>query len=229
MAKQATTRPATGAGSKERGKTRSQLLDAGLNLFSGKGFDGVVIAELEEAVGLKPGSGSFYRHFADKEALLKAIMEREIERARQRRASEQDAFSHAGKNIRTALADQFRLILKGLRENAERINLLSRGVDHFPGLKRELRKSLAQDATLAISRVYAERMQTGELIKADPRALAMLVQSALYGFVRAEAALGRPANQQAAEDALIETLLLLMVREPRARPAAVKAVSSRKK
>lgn len=218
MARQGQPRRTGGPGSKERGKTRALLMEAGLNLFSRKGFDGVAVGELEEAVGLKAGSGSFYRHFADKEALLKAIMEREIEQARQRRASEQNALADPGNDIRTALAGQFRLTLQGLRENAERINLLSRGAEHFPALRRELRKSLVQDALQAVSAVYRARMQAGELVEADPQALAAVVQSALYGYVSAEAAFGKPSNPQASEEALIETLLLMLVRPVRDRP-----------
>lgn len=219
MVKKAVPRRMSGPGSKERGKTRSLLLDAGLALFSRKGFDGVAVGDLEEAVGLTPGSGSFYRHFADKEALLKAIMEREIEQARQRRSTEQDALVDTGMDIRVALARQFRLTLQGLRENAERINLLGRGADHFPQLKRELRKSLVQDALQAVSRAYDARIRAGELIAADPGALAAVVQSALYGYVSAEMAFGRPANPQAAEDALVDTLVQMLVREPATRPA----------
>ena len=225
MAKQGQPRRTGGPGSKERGKTRLLLLDAGLNLFSSRGYDGVAVGELEEAVGLKPGSGSFYRHFADKEALLKAIMEREIEQARQRRSSEQTALADAGRDIRVALVEQFRLTLQGLRQNTERINLLSRGADHFPALRRELRKSLVQDALQAVSNVYRARMQAGELIEADPQAVASVVQSALYGYVSAEAAFGKPANPQAAEAALIETLVLMLVRPAPERPPAGRVAS----
>jgi len=212
MPGKAQPRPKGGPGSKERGKTRTLLMDAGLNLFSRKGFDGVGVSELEEAVGLKAGSGSFYRHFADKEALLKAIMEREIERARERRSGEQGALADPARDIRAALAEQFRMTLLGLRANAERINLLSRGADHFPALQRDLRKSLVQDAVQAVAAVYRARIQSGDLVDVDPQALAAVVQSALYGYVSAETAFGKPAKAQAAEDALIATLVQLLAR-----------------
>lgn len=223
MAKPAEQRHLSGPGSKERGKTRTLLIDAGLHLFSCKGFDGVSVGELEEAVGLKSGSGSFYRHFADKEALLKAIMEREVDNARGRRSSEQDALADASRDIRAALTEQFRLTLRGLRENAERINLLSRGAEHFPELKAELRKSLVQDALESISRVYSQRMTAGELIDADPQALAVVVQSAMYGYVVAEAAFGSSPDPQAEEDALVNAMVSMLVRKSHKRPAPEKA------
>jgi AcrR family transcriptional regulator len=219
MAKRVQTGRSGGPGSKERGKTRALLMDAGLRLFSRKGFDGVGVSELEEAVGLKPGSGSFYRHFADKGALLKAIMEHEIELAHQRRSGEQSGLMETGRDIRTALAAQFRLTLQGLRQKTELINLLSRGADHFPALLRELRKSFVQDGLQTIAEAYHARIQAGDLVEADPQALAAVVQSALYGYISAEAIFGKPANAQAAEEALIATLVQLLVRPTRGKPA----------
>lgn len=215
MATPAEPRPTAGPGSKERGKTRSLLIEAGLHLFSRKGFDGVSVAELEAAVGLKAGSGSFYRHFADKEALLKAIMEREVESARARRSSELDALADADRDIRAALVAQLRLTLRGMRDNLERASLLSRGAEHFPELKAELRQRLVQDALESIERVYRQRIQAGELIDADPQALAVVVQSAIYGYAVAEAGFGRSPDPQAADDALVNALVSMLVREGR--------------
>lgn len=213
MTQQAPARPATGAGSKQRGMTRALLLDAGFNLFAQKGFDGVAVSDLEEAVGLKAGSGSFYRHFADKEALLKAILEREIDNAQQRRASEQVDVVNLATDIRSALATQFKRTLTGLRDNAERASLLQRGADHFPELKRALRRHLVKDGITAVAEVFALRMQQGDLVQADPLALARVVQSALYGYVTAESTFGRAENPQAMDDALVDTLVTLLVRD----------------
>jgi AcrR family transcriptional regulator len=61
-------------------KTRERLLDAALDLFAEEGFTGTTISEVERRVGLAAGTGSFYRHFSSKGALLRAAVEREIER-----------------------------------------------------------------------------------------------------------------------------------------------------
>ncbi len=82
--------PAKKARNRAHGKTRQALLSAGLTLFSERGFDGVAIRDVEEAVGLKPATGSFYRHFSDKEelyggfriGLLHAILNECISQAR---------------------------------------------------------------------------------------------------------------------------------------------------
>jgi AcrR family transcriptional regulator len=62
------------------GSTRERLLDVALDLFVEVGFAGTTITEVERRAGLTPGTGSFYRHFASKEELLRAAVEREVER-----------------------------------------------------------------------------------------------------------------------------------------------------
>lgn len=67
-------------GNEGRGSTRERLLDAALEVFGEVGYTGATITEIERRVGLTPGTGSFYRHFPDKAALLQAAAEREVER-----------------------------------------------------------------------------------------------------------------------------------------------------
>lgn len=63
-----------------RTPTRDRLLDAALRSFATRGLDGTVITDLEEAAGLAPGSGGFYRYFKTKDEVLAAVVRREIDR-----------------------------------------------------------------------------------------------------------------------------------------------------
>src|SRR5436190_21788273 len=56
--------------------TREVLIDAALTLFANEGYRGTTIRKIEEAAGLTPGAGGLYRHFASKEALLLAAVDR---------------------------------------------------------------------------------------------------------------------------------------------------------
>lgn len=67
-------------GNEGRGSTRERLLDAALEVFGEVGYTGATITEIERRVGLTPGTGSFYRHFPDKAALLQAAVDREVTR-----------------------------------------------------------------------------------------------------------------------------------------------------
>lgn len=53
-----------------RGATRSRLIAESMRLFGEQGYSGTSVSEIEAAAGLSGGSGSLYRHFASKEALL---------------------------------------------------------------------------------------------------------------------------------------------------------------
>lgn len=52
---------------------REMILDAALTLFAEKGFDGVGVDEIAEAVGMK--GPALYHYFKGKEALLDALLE----------------------------------------------------------------------------------------------------------------------------------------------------------
>jgi AcrR family transcriptional regulator len=76
---------------RSRKNTRERILEAAMELFAESGFSGTTISEVERRVGLAVGTGSLYRHFASKEELLQAALEREIMHIRldvQRRAEE---------------------------------------------------------------------------------------------------------------------------------------------
>ena len=61
---------------------RKRLLDAAMDVFAEKGYSGATISEIERRVGLAAGTGSLYRHFPSKEALLKEAVEYEVARCR---------------------------------------------------------------------------------------------------------------------------------------------------
>ncbi len=63
-----------------RPDTADRLKQAAKQLFVERGYGGTTIADIEAGAGLAPRSGTFYRHFESKEALLVAIGEEIIER-----------------------------------------------------------------------------------------------------------------------------------------------------
>jgi AcrR family transcriptional regulator len=60
--------------------TRERILDAALDLFVERGAAGTTVSDIERAVGLAAGTGSFYRHFRSKEDVLVAAVDRAVTR-----------------------------------------------------------------------------------------------------------------------------------------------------
>ncbi len=56
------------------GNTKERLIEAALELFAEKGYDGTSVDEIAQAVGIK--GPSIYDHFKNKEAILQAIVAR---------------------------------------------------------------------------------------------------------------------------------------------------------
>jgi AcrR family transcriptional regulator len=72
--------PARPPAPRDRTKTRERILDEAFTLFATVGFQGTTLSEVERRVGLKVGTGSLYHHFRSKEDLLRAAVEREVQR-----------------------------------------------------------------------------------------------------------------------------------------------------
>lgn len=58
--------------------TRDRIKEAALPLFAERGFAGTSIAAIEEAAGLAPRAGAFYRHFRGKQALFEELARERI-------------------------------------------------------------------------------------------------------------------------------------------------------
>ncbi|MFL6248173.1 MAG: TetR/AcrR family transcriptional regulator [Thermoanaerobaculia bacterium] len=58
-------------------KSRSQILDSALKLFSHKGYGATSVRDIAEDAGLS--KGNVYHHFSDKEAIFRALIDRYFE------------------------------------------------------------------------------------------------------------------------------------------------------
>lgn len=62
----------------ERGNTKERILDAALDLFSTKGYDGVSVKEVAQRVGIK--DSSLYKHFTSKREIFDTLLREMNER-----------------------------------------------------------------------------------------------------------------------------------------------------
>jgi len=164
------------------GTTRDEIIATGLKLFSEKGLDGVSIKDIEAAVGLTPGRGSFYRHFESKEVLLQEVVRREVEKIRQLRLVQHSRERDTLGDHRAELIEQYRQSLMGLDLMKGFINLLGREYGRFPELVQELYQSLIEEALAEESRDIQRDIDRKQVKGGDAEALAAVVQSALVGY-----------------------------------------------
>lgn len=165
-----------------RGNTRERLLEAGCRLFAEAGFDGVTIADLEEAAGLKPGNGSFYGHFRNKEELLEEVIRHETQRldtiAEQRKKMLQQSLG----STRADLLMQFRMRVMGMEQIQDFMEILAREYRRLGSEQLQaLRDRFVEMPNARDSRVLADMAERGDLVKLNPQALAAIVSSALIG------------------------------------------------
>lgn len=182
----AAAQPADKPGSRgKHGSTRESLIDAGLTLFSEKGFDGTSIKDVEAAVGLSPGRGSFYRHFESKEALMEAVIHREADRMRAIRDMQQRAVAGTLGDARAERILEYRLALIGLQEVTPLMLLLGREYGRFPELMAGMREMLVDESI---------RLSSMDLAGSggDSEARATVALSAVVGYHLARFYFGVP-------------------------------------
>jgi len=181
---------AAARGSRRRARTRGRLIEAARRIVATKGIEATPISEIAEEAGV--GVGSFYNHFATKDALLDAVIFETFE-------------AHA-----TALDT----IHKGKEDAAEifaqNIRLTVRLVDHDPiwgwfavrtGLHfRELRSSLGSRLARDLKRGF----EAGRFASYDEKTTIAAIGGALLGVLRSklEGELPRDADRSLAEQLL---------------------------
>jgi len=157
------------------------ILDVALRLFAEKGFDGTTITEIEREAGLKPGKGSFYRHFPSKEAVVTGVIEREIARSAARHKDRMKWPRPALSSRRDAMALAFHETLEGFAHHEELIRILGRDGRHLGKLREAIRRTML-DQWARQEAAVIEIGGAGAIEHKDGEAVALVVISALSGY-----------------------------------------------
>ncbi len=62
----------------DRPATRTRIVTEATRLFAAQGVKATTVAQIEEAVGLRRGSGGVHRHFPSKDDLVSAVLEHQL-------------------------------------------------------------------------------------------------------------------------------------------------------
>lgn len=123
--------------------TRERILDAAFDLFVDRGFTGTTISEVERRVGLAAGTGSFYRHFASKHALLSAAVEREVTRRMAESRAERDALPQST-DPRTQFTVSAEQTLRDLRRFDRLFRLMLIDGERVPDVRNAITTALQE-------------------------------------------------------------------------------------
>lgn len=117
-----------------RGSTRSRLIAESMRLFGEQGYSGTSVSEIEAAAGLSGGSGSLYRHFASKKALLSEGIREQVAAGKGLLGLVRDAGAAEEAPLRESLAMVAVAGLRRLEQERDFNRVLIKDLSLFPEL-----------------------------------------------------------------------------------------------
>jgi AcrR family transcriptional regulator len=173
-------------------RTRDRILTESLALFAAQGFEGTDIVEIEEAVGLTPGSGGFYRHFKNKEDVLRAAVNAEIARVREHyRALGSTA---EPPEPASAVGHRVEVMLEMLWQMRDLMAVVAHDNDRFPDLLPTV-GSVMNDCGVAFdAEDLGSLLDQQSVPERPPEVLAAIITMAGVGFTLTESLFGRPIS-----------------------------------
>jgi AcrR family transcriptional regulator len=186
--------------------TRERIVDEAMRLFSQHGYAATSIAKIEAAAGLTPGAGGLYHHFASKEAVLAAGIERHLSRLGALREI-RHVLGSLG-DLKAELTLTARYVLAELDRESELLRILASDVRNRPQLLRTSVEQLVSSTFTGFATWIGERaeraMSAEEATAIAAFALGSLLSSRLLRDV-----LGIPA--QVDDVTLVDTWVQMMV------------------
>jgi AcrR family transcriptional regulator len=187
--------------------TRERIVDEAMRLFSEHGYAATSIAKIEAAAGLTPGAGGVYHHFASKEAVLAAGIERQLSRLGALREI-RDVLGSLG-DLKAELTLTARYVLAELDSESELLRILASDVRNRPKLLRAAVEELISSTFTGFAAWIGERaerpMPAEEATAVAAFGLGSLLSSRLLRDV-----LGIPA--QVDDQTLVDTWVQMMVK-----------------
>jgi AcrR family transcriptional regulator len=141
-------------------KTRSSLISASLKLFNEKPIDAVAIDEIVQSAGV--AKGSFYYHFADRNALVEAIAG-DIREHLEKAVTDQNAeITDAARRVVRAAITYFRFVI----DEPNSAGFLARNYNHSVSLSSPLNHGMVNDISLGLrdGRFSVPTVQAGVLL-----------------------------------------------------------------
>lgn len=163
----------------DRRPTRTRILDAAVELFGERGYRATTVGAIEEAAGLSPRAGAFYRHFRSKHDVLRAAVDHWVEQLSALPSSMADLLPLD--DLRAELTVVARGTIALLRHQQQLFAFLSRDASDFPELMAEVQQRLVRPGYDRVAGYLAMRAPAGT----DPARLQAMAAIALGSLVNA--------------------------------------------
>jgi AcrR family transcriptional regulator len=185
--------------------TRERIVDEAMLLFSQHGYAATSIAKIEAAAGLTPGAGGIYHHFASKEAVLAAGIERQLARLGALREI-RNVLGSLG-DVKAELTLTARYVLAELDSESELLRILASDVRSRPQLLTTAVDELVSSTFTGFAEWIAERAERA-IPPEEAKAIAAFGLGSLLSSRLLRDVLGIPA--QVEDETLVDVWVKLM-------------------
>lgn len=185
--------------------TRERIVDEAMRLFSQHGYVATSIAKIEAAAGLTPGAGGLYHHFASKEAVLAAGIERQLARLGALREI-RHVLGSLG-DLEAELTLTARYVLTELDSESELLRILASEARNRPQLLTAAVDELVSSTFTGFATWIGERAERS-IPQGEATAIAVFGLGSLLSSRLLREVLGIPA--QVDDDTLVDTWVRMM-------------------
>jgi AcrR family transcriptional regulator len=186
--------------------TRERIVDEAMHLFSQHGYTATSIAKIEAASGLTPGAGGIYHHFASKEAVLAAGIERRLARLGALREI-RNVLGSLG-DLKAELTLTARYVLAELDSESELLRILTSDVRNRPQLLTTAVEQLVSSTFAGFATWIGERAERA-IPAEEAKAIAAFGLGSLLSSRLLRDVLGIPAPVD--DETLVDTWVRLML------------------
>jgi AcrR family transcriptional regulator len=185
--------------------TRERIVDEAMRLFSEHGYSATSIAKIEAAAGLTPGAGGVYHHFASKEAVLAAGIERQLSRLGALREI-RDVLGSLG-DLKAELTLTARYVLAELDSESELLRILASDARNRPKLLTAAVEELISSTFAGFATWIGERAER-PIAAEEATAIAVFGLGSLLSTRLLRDVLGIPT--QVDDETLVDTWVQMM-------------------
>jgi AcrR family transcriptional regulator len=186
--------------------TRERIVDEAMHLFSQHGYTATSIAKIEAAAGLTPGAGGIYHHFASKEAVLAAGIERQLARLGALREI-RNVLGSLG-DLKAELTLTARYVLAELDSESELLRILASDARSRPQLLTAAVEELVSSTFTGFAAWVGERAERA-IPPEEATAIAALGLGSLLSSRLLRDVLGIPSPVD--DETLVDTWVELMI------------------